>query len=156
VINRHEVKEKNCAYERRLIIADGLVGTKYGLDDRLVVWHPSPAKVEEKTEKADLNKTAMVKIDKKAAKCRSKKVRFQVSFGQAMAHILQTAWWFVEPIFDPESALRNRWERNMINWQDISVFITAGIFGLCLGLMITVCGRIVGICLRILWLVMGI
>lgn len=155
VANIYERKEEAVVYERKLIIMDGSVGTKYGLEDKLVVWHPTPAKLEDKRALAPFIKITNVEADREAAKCNPKNEDSQVSFGQAVCRVLQTAWWFVGPIFDTESALRKRWEEDMISWQDISIFITAGIFGMCLGLMAIVCGRIVGMCLRILRVVMG-
>jgi hypothetical protein len=53
---------------------------------------------------------------------------------------LQTAWWFVEPIFDPESGLRQRWERGgSLTLSDMGLFAAAAVF---LGalLLITVMG----------------
>ena len=43
--------------------------------------------------------------------------------------ILQTAWWFVEPVFDPESGLRKRWERgDSPTLSDVGLFAAAAVF----------------------------
>ena len=152
----HEVQGEICTYERRLIITDGSVGTKYGLDDKLVVWHPTLAKVERNQVMASQKKGRDAEGDMKAAKGSEDGEECQVSFQHALSCMLPTAWWLIEPIFNPESAWRKRWEGNMNTWKDISILIIAGIFGLCLGLMVVVCGRMVGMCLRMLSVVMGL
>lgn len=62
------------------------------------------------------------------------------TLGGIAFRILQTAWWFVEPIFDPESGLRQRWERGgSLTLSDMGLFAAAAVF---LGalLLITVMG----------------
>ena len=43
--------------------------------------------------------------------------------------ILQTAWWFAEPVFDPESGLRKSWQRgDRLTMGDVGSFAAAAVF----------------------------
>ncbi|KFZ06226.1 hypothetical protein V501_07614 [Pseudogymnoascus sp. VKM F-4519 (FW-2642)] len=44
-------------------------------------------------------------------------------------YLILAAWCFVEPVFDPRSALRARWERQEMTWRDGVVVVGAGVFG---------------------------
>jgi hypothetical protein len=139
-VKQHEGKEENFTYERRLIVAgDGAVGTKYGVEDRYIVWHPFP----KKTRKVTIETlSASVKESPKPDH------RPQVSCGQAILRIFHTAWWFVEPVFDPDSAVRKRWEQNEATWQDASILIMAAVLTVVFFLAIMVCGRTIGMGVR--------
>lgn len=70
--------------------------------------------------------------------------------------MILTAWWFVEPVFDPKSAFRGRWERQELIWRDVVVIGGAGLFGAGALLAAVLCARMVGMAVQIVRLVGGI
>lgn len=39
--------------------------------------------------------------------------------------VVQTAWWFVEPVFTPTSPLRGRWEQQQLTWRDALLVVAS-------------------------------
>lgn len=44
--------------------------------------------------------------------------------------MVRTARWFVEPVFNSESAIRQRLGQQQLTWEDIGVLIAAMLFGI--------------------------
>ncbi|KAG9241512.1 hypothetical protein BJ878DRAFT_482880 [Calycina marina] len=105
----------------------------------------SPKEAPKKSSKEDDTKGA-----KLSAVAGLQRRKAPVSVGEAVSRITETAWWLVEPVFDPESNLRKRWEKDETTWKDVGTFVAAACFVACVTLMIVICGRTVGMCLRIL------
>jgi hypothetical protein len=63
--------------------------------------------------------------------------------------VVQTAWWFVSPVFNPRSALRWRWVRNKLTWQDVLLIGSAVIFGGGAFLVMALCARLLGVGIQI-------
>jgi hypothetical protein len=69
----------------------------------------------------------------------------QPSIRQVLIRVVQTIWWFVEPAFEPDSAVRKRWEQGRLTWKDIGRFLAAVLF-IAMSLMITAgIVRIIGV-----------
>jgi len=64
--------------------------------------------------------------------------------GQVLMRIVQSVWWVVEPVFDPDSAIRRRWEQHRAIWQDVRVFLAAAVFTAGAFLITATCARILG------------
>ncbi|OBT45419.1 hypothetical protein VE00_04572 [Pseudogymnoascus sp. WSF 3629] len=68
-------------------------------------------------------------------------------------HLILAAWCFVEPVFDPRSALRARWERQEMTWRDGVVVVGAGVFGAAALLAAVLGVRVVGGVVRVVGVV---
>ncbi|OBT78946.1 hypothetical protein VF21_02860 [Pseudogymnoascus sp. 05NY08] len=68
-------------------------------------------------------------------------------------HLILAAWCFVEPVFDPKSALRARCERQEMTWRDGVVVAGAGLFGAAALLAAVLCVRVVGKVVRVVGVV---
>ncbi|OWO98920.1 hypothetical protein B2J93_7007 [Marssonina coronariae] len=68
-----------------------------------------------------------------------------LSVAQVVLGLLHSAWLFVEPAFNPDSAVRKRFERQCLTWTDIGLFAAAAMFvaGGLLGLLLLV--RLLGL-----------
>ncbi|KAK2626402.1 hypothetical protein QTJ16_004664 [Diplocarpon rosae] len=69
----------------------------------------------------------------------------QLSISQVLLGLLHGAWLFVEPVFNPDSAVRKRFERQCLTWTDVALFAAAAMFlaGGLLGVLLLV--RLVGL-----------
>lgn len=124
--------------------------------DRLTVRHPHPhpaPKAENagkskdgKDKKAVVLHQAGTSPDKKAPK----QARAQLSVGQVVLVMLQNAWLFVEPVFNPDSGIRTRFDKQSLTGQDIGLFVAAALF--CVGMFIVsvILVRVVGMGLQAL------
>lgn len=70
-------------------------------------------------------------------------------------HLILASWHFVEPVFDPTSALRARWGREELTWRDGVVVAGAGVFAGAALLAAVLCVRAVGVLVRIVGVVGG-
>jgi len=70
------------------------------------------------------------------------------SIGQVVVGMAQSTWLMVEPVFDPESGIRRRFERRRLTWQDVGLLVAAAMFltGTFLGTAVLV--RLVGLGLQ--------
>ena len=59
------------------------------------------------------------------------------SVKQAVTLVVQTTWWFVGPAFEPDSALRKRWEQGCLTGKDTGVLSAASLC-MVVGLVMTV------------------
>ena len=68
--------------------------------------------------------------DKRATpKSASPRRPFLQDISRIAFRMFQTAWWFVEPVFDPKSDVRARWERgHRLTLRDIVLFVAASVF----------------------------
>jgi hypothetical protein len=87
----------------------------------------------------------------------------ETAIQQTMIRICQTAWWFVEPVFDPHSAIRQRWEQRRLTWKDISLVFAAATFTAGTLMVALVLARIAGLTFQamkgfmgLLWVVIGV
>jgi hypothetical protein len=69
--------------------------------------------------------------------------------------LVSTIWWFVAPVFNPDSAFRRRWARQELTWQDIILIGGTGILGVGTFLAGALCARVVAMALLILRLLIG-
>lgn len=69
--------------------------------------------------------------------------------------MILTAWWFVEPVFDPKSAFRRRWERQELTWRDAVVIAGACLFGAGALQAAVICARLAGTAVQIVRLLGG-
>lgn len=76
--------------------------------------------------------------------------------GRILLRVMQTIWWFVGPVFEPDSDLRKRWERRRLTRQDKGLFLAAGVFMVGVVLFTAVCARIVGLSVQTLRGFLGI
>jgi len=105
--------------------------------DTLAVWHaePSAEKKAGKGERDIAQRAAHMKALALYQKCgvpptkrlprpgRPTRSIRQVAIGMA-----QSAWLLVEPVFDTDSPIRKRLERQRLTWQDVGVFVAAVVF----------------------------
>jgi hypothetical protein len=105
--------------------------------DTLAVWHaePSAEKKVGKGERDIAQRAAHMKALALYQKCgvpptkrlprpgRPTRSIRQVAIGMA-----QSAWLLVEPVFDTDSPIRKRLERQRLTWQDVGVFVAAVVF----------------------------
>ena len=102
--------------------------------DSLGIWYPSPEKKAEKNAGTVMGKDMAMSwyIRKEGClKPRDLRGRFNGPY-QGYSKVfcmLRTAWWFVEPVFDYESAIRRRLGQQQLTWEDIRVLIAAMLFG---------------------------
>jgi len=136
-------------------------GPKTGGVDSFVVWctreEPSVEKKAENNGPVRRRQPGGVA----AAKMAPKAVPVvKPSIGQEAARILwgilQTAWWFVEPVFDLNSGIRGRWEQHRVTWQDITLFVAAASFTAGVFLLAIVFARVTGMLLQIVRMFLGV
>ena len=58
--------------------------------------------------------------------------------------MVQTTWWFVEPVFNSESTIRERLDQQQLTWEDLRVLTAAMLFGVGALLAGVVLTRILG------------
>jgi len=136
--------------------------------DGFVVWHSHPAAGMTKKKRDD---DARGEMERKQAsfkgaaavatraKARTQPdVKGQLTLGgmlQAAKQMVVTAWWFVEPVFDANSAFRRRWERQQPTWHDALLICGACLFGVGALLAAVLCARVVGMVLQIVRMLSG-
>lgn len=111
-------------------------------EDRLVVWHSEPgAGRKRKRNDGDggaqkkhvgfrATAPAMITKGKPAAKAEVKaQPQLPLVLIRTTKQMVLTAWWFVEPVFDPRSAFRGRWESQQLTWHDGVLIAGACLFG---------------------------
>ncbi|OBT50380.1 hypothetical protein VE04_09281 [Pseudogymnoascus sp. 24MN13] len=125
------------------------------LGDELVVWHAAP--VVGPRRRNDIagggenkhvgtvtpNASSKQKRDASSAR-RSTLQQVLIVLLSTGRYLILAAWCFVEPVFDPRSALRARWERQEMTWRDGVVVVGAGVFGAAALLAAVLCVRVVG------------
>jgi hypothetical protein len=79
-----------------------------------------------------------------------KPVSPQVSFGRVVLRVIQTIWWFVGPVFEPDSDVRRRWEHRRLTLQDIGLFLAATAFVAGMFMIIAMIARIIGMAFQTL------
>lgn len=74
--------------------------------------------------------------------------------------IIGTAWWFVEPVFHPQSEVRKRWEQRRLTWHDVGLVAAATFFAVAMFLTATAVAvavaRVVGMGLQLLRVFMAV
>ncbi|KAL2061655.1 hypothetical protein VTL71DRAFT_7032 [Oculimacula yallundae] len=130
-------------------------------EDRLVVHHPHPA--APKADNAGKSKAIIKGAGMKAVVLHQaggkspvrippgKQARAtQLSIDKALFGLLQNAWLFVEPVFNPDSEVRKRFDRQALTGQDVGLFIAAALF--CFGgfIGLLVCARTLGVVVQAL------
>ena len=160
---REELEKDPGLYEKRLSAAARAGGPKNGGEDSFVVWAPEPKAAYMKAGKHASLLTRITQGRQKGGSSpfrRAPKPAPPRSTGQVIAgiifRIIETGWWFVEPVFDPCSDVRKRWKQHRLTWQDISLFIGAAIFGVGMFLMAVVFARVLGMGLQLLRMFMGV
>lgn len=133
--------------------------------DKLIVWHAAPVPGQrrrneiqggfEKKHVTTLPPTAStLKQDASSAGGATMQQVIIVLLSTAR-HLILAAWHFVEPVFDPKSALRARWGREELTWRDGVVVAGAGVFAGAALLAAVLCVRVVGVLVRIVGVVGG-
>ncbi|KAL5348375.1 hypothetical protein ACLOAV_006857 [Pseudogymnoascus australis] len=128
--------------------------------DKLVVWHAAPVPgLRRRSENAgELEKKKHVptsppptasthKPQKQDASQPPGGVTLQqvlIVLLSAARHLILASWRFVEPVYDPKSALRGRWGRDELTWRDGVVVACASLFAGMALLAAVLCGRVLG------------
>lgn len=129
-----------------------------GRDDRLVVWHSSPVPglrkrndapggADKKNVATSPPTSSTPKPDTSPGGATLQQVLLVLLL--TTRHLILTSWHLVEPVFDPKSALRARWERQELTWRDGVVVAGAGVFAGAALMAAVLCGRVVGVLVRI-------
>ncbi|KAK0118257.1 hypothetical protein ONS95_012558 [Cadophora gregata] len=128
---------------------------KPGSEDKLMVRHPHPSSAP----KAE-NAGRMKGRDRKAVVLHQagmspvnralRQAQAQLSVGQVVLGLLQNAWLFVEPVFNPDSGIRKRFDKQSLTWQDIGLFFAAALFCGGMFIVLVILARVVGIGLQAL------
>ncbi|OBT94923.1 hypothetical protein VE01_07490 [Pseudogymnoascus verrucosus] len=128
--------------------------------DKLVVWHAAPVVgPRRRNDIAGGGENKHVGTVTPNASSKQKRDASQpggATLQQVLIVLLSTgrylilaAWCFVEPVFDPRSALRARWERQEMTWRDGVVVVGAGVFGAAALLAAVLGVRVVGGVVRV-------
>lgn len=129
--------------------------------DKLVVWHAAPVHgPRRRSENAgELEKKKHVPTSPPPTSTSSQKPQRQdashppggvtlqqvlVVLLSAARHLILASWRFVEPVYDPKSALRGRWGRDELTWRDGVVVACASLFAGMALLAAVLCGRVLG------------
>ncbi|OBT91233.1 hypothetical protein VE02_00310 [Pseudogymnoascus sp. 03VT05] len=123
--------------------------------DKLVVWHAAPVigprrrngipgAVEIKKHVGTVTSNASLTPQKDAPQGGATLQQVLIVLLSTARHLILAAWCFVEPVFDPRSALRARCERQKMTWRDGVVVAGAGLFGAAALLAAVLCVRVVG------------
>lgn len=82
----------------------------------------------------------------------------QPSIRRMLIRVVQTIWWFVEPVFEPNSAFRKRWERDQyrLTLKDMGMCLAAALFTITIFMIIAGLVRIIGIAFQILKAFLGL
>lgn len=134
-----------------------------GREDRLVIWHAAPVsgsrrgnnipgEVEHK-HVGIIASNAVVTQTQDPSSGGATLQQVALVLLSTTRHLILAAWCFVEPVFDPTSAFRARWESQQLTWRDGVVVVAAAVFGAAALLAAVLCGRVVGIVVRIVGLV---
>ncbi|KFX97501.1 hypothetical protein O988_04833, partial [Pseudogymnoascus sp. VKM F-3808] len=113
-----------------------------GRDDRLLVWHAAPVsgsrrqnaipgEVEQTQKHVGMITPNAVTQPQDGPSSPGGATLQQVALVllSTTRHLILAAWCFVEPVFDPRSAFRARWESQQLTWRDGVVVVGAVVFG---------------------------
>ncbi|KFY60751.1 hypothetical protein V497_03398, partial [Pseudogymnoascus sp. VKM F-4516 (FW-969)] len=113
-----------------------------GRDDRLLVWHAAPVsgsrrenaipgEVEQSQKHVGMITPSAVTQPQDGPSSPGGATLQQVALVllSTTRHLILAAWCFVEPVFDPRSAFRARWESQQLTWRDGVVVVGAVVFG---------------------------
>jgi hypothetical protein len=131
---------------------------RIGPSDKPAVWHPEPSaeeKVRGKETGAQMKEMGVLqkapsyqKRGLSPAKGVPRPGRPTRSMGEVVVGMAQSAWFIVEPVFDPNSGIRKRFERQCLTWQDVGLLVAAAMFMMGTFLATVVFARVVGIGLQ--------
>ncbi|KFY82946.1 hypothetical protein V500_10244, partial [Pseudogymnoascus sp. VKM F-4518 (FW-2643)] len=106
--------------------------------DKLVVWHAAPVFGQRRrnenqggVEKKHLTTLPLTTLTSKQDAYPPGGATMQqvlLVLLSTARHLILASWHFVEPVFDPRSALRARWGREELTWRDGVVVAGAGVF----------------------------
>jgi hypothetical protein len=133
-----------------------------GRDDRLVIWHAAPVsgsrrenaipgEVEQSQKHVGMITPNAVTQPQDGPSSPGGATLQQVALVllSTTRHLILAAWCFVEPVFDPRSEFRARWESQQLTWRDGVVVVGAVVFGAAALLAAVVCARVVGVVVRV-------
>jgi hypothetical protein len=136
--------------------------------DGFVVWHSHPPAammkkkghddIREEMERKQASLKGAVAVATRAKARAQPDAKGQLPLGgmlRAAKQMVVTAWWFVEPVFDANSAFRRRWEQQQPTWHDALLICGACLFGVGALLAAVLCARVVGMALQIVRMVSG-
>ena len=124
--------------------------SKIGVSDKLAVWHPEPS-AEKEVREAGAHMKAIVLYQRHGVSSRKglpTPGRPPRSIWQIVVGMAQGAWLIVEPVFDPKSSIRKRFERGRLTGEDVGLFVAAAMFMAGMFLVIVAFARVVGIGLQ--------
>jgi hypothetical protein len=124
--------------------------SRIGVSDKLAVWHPEPS-AEKEVGETGAHIKAIVLYQRH---CVSSKKGLPTpgrpprSICQIIVGMAQGAWLIVEPVSDPKSSIRKRFERGYFTGEDVGLFVAAALFMVGMFLAIVAFARVVGIGLQ--------
>jgi hypothetical protein len=134
-------------------VAARAITSRIAGSDRLAVWHPEPSaeKGVGETGKKGAHMKAIVPHQRpgvSSGRGLPTPGRPSRSIGQVVIGMAQSGWLVVEPVFDPESGIRRRFERRRLTWQDVGLFVAAAMFMTGTFLATIIFARVVGLGLQ--------
>lgn len=134
-------------------VAARAITSRNAAGDKLAVWHPEPSaeKGVGETGKQGAHMKAIVLHQRRgvsSGRGLPTPGRPPQSIGQVVIGMAQNGWLVVEPVFDPESGIRRRFERQRLTWQDVGLFVAAAMFMTGTFLATVVFARVMGLGLQ--------